>query len=475
MAKNSSAIVSDDCQHVAIPRQRGFRWTVLYDGVEGPTHPAVHSLTFSQSGGRFAYVANKGLNQDVLVLDGKEGPIQNIAPNSLKFSPNGLRYAYMIGVSNSTGESSLMFDVDEKGALPAGSNVTGKKRMRYGGSTRVVVDGKESRDYYSAATRNILFSPDSRHVAYHASASQRPTLLDLSVVVRDGVESKPYVAILNGTPVFSPDSQHLAFAGERDGKWMVVRDGKESEPYDGIDDSSLVFSPDSLRLAYRAKRGDRWFAVVDGKEIRPAEDGVSSGWVVFSPDNQRMAVGVFRVNKQNWLIDGKFDPTFDSVAKLTFSPNNQRFTYPGARGNQWYAVTDGVESRGYEMIINSPGTPFSPDSRHVAYLTKRDGKFRLLLDGKEGSEYDYVDRSLAFSPDSRHVAFLAGRGPVVAPGDQGKDVVVVVDERETKPYVGIFPCVAFVGSSTVRVIAVRMNFETANYELVRVEVSVPEP
>ena len=474
MAKNSAAVLSSDCQHVAIPCQRGLRWTVLHDGAEGPSYQGVHSLTFSPVGARLAYVGKKGLNQDVLVLDGKEGLVQHsIAPNSLKFSPDGLRYAYAIGVSNSLGDNPPLFEVDEKGASPAGPNVTAKKRMRYGGATRVVVDGKESRDYFSVATRKILFSPDSRHVAYHASASERPTMPDLSVVVRDGVESKPYVQILEGTPVFSPDSQHLAFAGKRDGKWVLVLDGKESEAYDGIDDSFFAFSPDSRHLVSRARHGDRWFALVDGKELKLTEDG-ASGWVVFSPNSQRMAVVLFRGDKQNWLIDGKFDPTFDSVAKLTFSPNNQRFTYPGARGNQWYAVTDGVESRGYEMIINSPGTPFSPDSHHVAYLTKRDAKFRLLLDGKEGSEYDHVEPFLAFSPDSRHVAFLAGRGRVVSPGDQGEQVVVVVNGRETKPYVGIFPCVAFVGSGTVRVIAVRMNHETADYELVRVEVAVPE-
>jgi hypothetical protein len=473
MAKNSAAVLSSDCQHIAIPCQHGLRWTVLLDGMEGPSYQGVHSLTFSPAGARLAYVGNKGLNQDVLVLDGKEGPVQNIAPNSLKFSPDGLRYAYAIGVSNSTGENSLLFDVDEKGASPAGSNGAGKKRMRYGGATRVVVDGKESRDYFAVATREILFSPDSRHVAYHASAPERPTMANPSVIVHDGVESAPYEKILKGTPVFSPDSQHLAFAAERDGQWRVVLDGKEGETYDGIDDSFFAFSADSRHLVSRARRGDRWFALVDGKELRLTEDG-ASGWVAFSPDSRRMAVVAFRGDRQNWLIDGKLDPAFDRVSKLTFSPNNQRFSYSGERSNQWHVVIDGVESRGYEMIIDSPGTPSSPDSRHVAYLTKRDGKFRLLLDGREGSEYDYVDRLLAFSPDSRHVAFLAGRGRVVSPGDQGEQVVVVVDGRETKPYVGIFPGLAFVGNSTVRVIAVRMNFETGNYELVRIEVSVPE-
>lgn len=473
-AQYSAAVLSSDCQHIAMPCQRGLQSTVLYDGVEGSSYRGVHSLTFSPTGARLAYVGKKGLNEDVLVLDGKEGPVQNIAPDSLKFSPDGLRYAYVMGRSNAPGDTSAMFDVDEKGAAPAGPNVAGKKRMLYAGTTRVVVDGKESRDYFAAATREILFSPDGKHVAYHASASQSPGITDLSVVTRDGVDSSPYTRILKGTPVFSPDSQHLAFAGERNGKWMVVLDGKEGEPYDGIEGSSLVFSPDSRHLVYRATLGDRSFAVVDGKELRVADDGASGG-VVFSPDSQRMAVIVLRGDKQSWFIDGKPGPTFDRVSgELEFSPDSRHFLYAGSRSNQWYAVVDGVESRGYELINHSPGSPFSPDSRHVAYLAKRDGKFRLVFDGKEGSEYDHVERFVAFTADSRHVAFLAGRGRVVSPGDQGEEVVVVVDGRETKPFAGIFPGLAFVGNSSVRVIALRMNLETANFELVRVEVLVPE-
>lgn len=472
-AKNAAAVLSDDCQHVAIPCQRGLRWTILHDGVEGQTYQSVNSMMFSRSSGRLAYVARKGLNEDVLVLGGKEILVRHgIAPDSVKFSPDGLRYAYVIGISNSLGGGSPMYDVDEKGASLAGSGATGKKRMLWGGPSRVVVDGKESRDYLSVATRKIMFSPDGKHVAYHASAFQRPTTPDLGVVVRDGVESNPYQGILEGTPVFSPDSQHLAFAGERDGKWFAVHDGKEGEPYDGIFTDSLKFTPDSQRLVYRARRGDRWYLVVGGKETRPV-DNDEFGDPIYRPDSQRMAIATGSDSRSHWIIDGKPEQMYDGVSDLSFSPDSNRFTYMGKRGNRWHIVTDGAESRAYDRFVKSP-VCFSPDSRHVAYLTERDGKFRLVLDGKEGSEYDWVGNCLAFSSDSRHVAFLAGRGRVVSPDDQGEKVVVVVDGRESGPYVGIFPGLAFAGSSAVRVIAVRMNYETANYELVRVEVSVPE-
>ena len=112
-----------------------------------------------------------------------------IPTNSLKFSPDGLRYAYVIGISNSNPELKIPYDVDEHGASAVRPNSTGGRRMVWGGPARVVLDGKESRDYYSLATRKLLFSPDGKQLAYHASLSAVPTLEDLDVVVRNGIES----------------------------------------------------------------------------------------------------------------------------------------------------------------------------------------------------------------------------------------------------------------------------------------------
>src|SRR5215475_1622507 len=54
-----AALVSADCQHVAFPSQHGPRWSVYFDGQEGEHYRRVHSLTFSASGARFAYVGEK--------------------------------------------------------------------------------------------------------------------------------------------------------------------------------------------------------------------------------------------------------------------------------------------------------------------------------------------------------------------------------------------------------------------------------
>jgi len=52
----------------------------------------------------------------------------------------------------------------------------------------------------------------------------------------------------------------------------------------------------------------------------------------------------------------------------------------------------------------------SPDSNHFAYAAERGGKWFVVLDGKEGKEYDFFLRGIKLvfdSPNSLHT--LAGR------------------------------------------------------------------
>ena len=50
----------------------------------------------------------------------------------------------------------------------------------------------------------------------------------------------------------------------------------------------------------------------------------------------------------------------------------------------------------------------SPDGKRVAYGAQKGEKWRVVVDGQEGSEYDrIVEGGLIFSPDSKRVAYLA--------------------------------------------------------------------
>jgi hypothetical protein len=68
--------------------------------------------------------------------------------------------------------------------------------------------------------------------------------------------------------VFSPDSRHLAYcANDSVDHWFTVLDGVRGTVYD--DARRLVFSPDSRHSAFAAGRGYLALVVVDG---RPGPD-----------------------------------------------------------------------------------------------------------------------------------------------------------------------------------------------------------
>jgi Tol biopolymer transport system component len=121
---------------------------------------------------------------------------------------------------------------------------------------------------------------------------------------------------------------------------------------------------------------------------------------------------------------------FSAWAPKSFkvSPDGTRLAYGAKAGNKWFVVVDGKEGKQYNIIME--GTPlFSPDSKRVAYDAQLDNKRCVIMDGKEEKQYDGIGAgSLVFSPDSKRLAYVAGvRNKWLA----------VVDGKEGKQYDGI--------------------------------------
>jgi hypothetical protein len=78
----------------------------------------------------------------------------------------------------------------------------------------------------------------------------------------DGKEEKQYDVIVN-PPIFSPDSKRVAYSATAGNKSFVVVDGKEGRGYDGIvvaGGGRIIFdSADSLH--YLARKGDEIYLV----------------------------------------------------------------------------------------------------------------------------------------------------------------------------------------------------------------------
>jgi len=216
----------------------------------------------------------------------------------------------------------------------------------------IVLDGKEGKIYDQVSGK--AFSPNGNHFAYEAynRTNRSRGSMGMHFVVLDGKESKLYDSVF---PMqFSPDSQHFAHLARKGSTAVLVRDGVETK-YGNL--SLGPFSPDSQHLATVARFGTNWLVLIDGKKLEP----------------------------QTHLLGGEMG--FSPVHDLTFSPDSRHLVYI-SRGveTNWCVVLDGAVLKSYERIAVSPS--FTPESRKLAYVIKRDEKEIPILSGHEGSTYD---------------------------------------------------------------------------------------
>ena len=289
------------------------------------------------------------------------------------------------------------------------------------GRAVAAVDGRPVSDEYDRI-KNIVFNTEGTRVAYAA--------LDggLWRVVADG-RPGPACDDVSG-PVFSPDGRRLAYTARLDDRWLVVVDETVTTPkgYGTID--FLTFSPDGRRLAYAAGEGASHFMVTAG---RPGRRYRTVGVPVFSPDGVRLAyTAVDDRRRQRVVVDGREGRTYDEVYQPVFSRDGRRLVYGVRRGERRFLVVNGRERPDYPLIISPDGTPgvylFGPQDDRLAFVTEKDGKRAVVVEGKAGPGYDGIagdGASIALSSDGRGWAYASRRG---------EKWVVVVNGEESPVY-----------------------------------------
>jgi Tol biopolymer transport system component len=437
--KDSMAISPDNrhLAYLAVEKKflGGVKWFVVLDGKEQKRYDyiGIKSLVFSPDSRRTAYVALSG---KINMPGVREGSKQFFMRKSDIFSSDAEMFVVVDGE-------------DEKHYNEVGSTITGKA---------------SDLTFFIAAPP--VFSPDSKHLAYVAQEKGTGGLF----VVVDDKKGKHYEWIGNlvqssalqvGNPIFSPDSQHVAYVAQKAKKVFVVQDGNEGKQYDDI--ILLTFSPNGKHLAYAAKRGDKWLVVMDDKEDKEHDE---LGLLTFSPDSKHLAYRAQKDKKMVVVLDGEEEKLYDAVTNPLFSTDSKHLSYVAQEGKNFLMVVDKKEGKKYDAISFSPHSLFSPDSNHVAYGAQigkeqfvvldenenekhydrvddfvfspdgkrfayaavKDGKWFVVVDGKEEKKYDEV-ASLIFSPDSKRFAYAAFRD---------KKQFVVVNGVEGKQYDGIF-------------------------------------
>lgn len=395
-AVENSRVISPDARHLAyvVKHQNGM--AVVLDGREGQLYDEVpayalnmygqqRNIKFSDDGAHFAYAARNG-QKSFLVVDGVKGSREydRIDPGNFFFSPNRKRMAFV---------------------------------ARQSGKWIVVVDGVESKPYDYLGTWPLHFTPDSRHISFTASLRDK-----YDVLVLDGKEIDTAQFLLYPM-VFSPDGKHWAYRTSYETATAVI-DGKRGKACERV--GPIIFSPDSLHSLYSAKNANGACMVLDGVEQKhcPAigtgdddydfdandqpvytvllarhkeilvtgkQESKPYDLILTAPScsthGEHITFLAVRDKKRMIVHDGQEGEAFDEIDGSAVSSDGQRLLYSGVRENKRYLVTNGNR-----MLLPDGITPscmaLGPDADHYAYCFPRDGKWHVVVDGKETASYD---------------------------------------------------------------------------------------
>ncbi len=241
IGEDPDILFSPDSKRVAYRARKGVKECVVMDGQVGPEYDHVGPPRFSSDSKQSVYFAQK-YYYDILVINGRPTPEGLIWTSESTFSPDGKRLAF---AANSAG-----------------------------GLATVMIDGQAGQGFDSVDALTLVFSPDSKRIAYIASLEEK------KFVVVDGQIHKPDVILdrhtgLGEILLFSPDGRRLAYTGRlskmgKVGEGVVIVDDKAGPEFDSIEEGSLVFSGDGKHLAYAIRRVKKpgfyeYHVVVDGQ------------------------------------------------------------------------------------------------------------------------------------------------------------------------------------------------------------------
>lgn len=362
----TTVIFSPDSKRVAYLALNGNQTAVVADGEENLYHAAGVPI-FSPDSKHLAYAIDEegGFDSSYIILDGQELKPEG---KSFVFSPDSNRWAYS---SHNLYAGSPVYTVLNNKTLELGNNgaIYGlyfspdSQRFAFdmlNGSSfyslhRIVVDEVYGKEYREVG--KVVFSPDSRHVAYWARSRE-----DGYFVVLDGIEGQKNYSDVR-EPIFSQDSTHTAYAALKDDGWHVVLDGNEGSNYSAV--RSLTFSPDSKHLAYTARATrdgkDMQFVVVDGKEMEQYlhdrhHQGILYG-PVFSPDGKLVYAANDGGKAQFIVVDGtrKLNPwsRFSGSTLVFDSPDS--FHYLGTNETGSFLVKVNIVEKPEEEACSWSG------------------------------------------------------------------------------------------------------------------------
>ena len=114
-------------------------------------------------------------------------------------------------------------------------------------------------------------------------------------------------------------------------------------------------------------------------------------------------------------------------ATITYSPDSRHLAYAVKKNGRASVVLDGKAGRPFDGI---GAVVFSPGGARVAYAAQRKLRWCVVADGIPGADYDWIAAAPGFSPNERRLVYVAERFTGIA----GREQFVVLDGMEGKPF-----------------------------------------
>jgi WD40 repeat protein len=259
---------------------------------------------------------------------------------------------------------------------------------------------------FSAATPDIVFSPDGQHVAYLAQISQGQPDAGRWVFVIDDKKTQPFDSRFS-TVLFSADSRKFGYSAIRDGRTRIIIDANSVADLTGKV-ISVAFSSDLNHYAYVVTDHDKNIAVIDGNAV--GVDNIRE--ILLSSDGVHYLAIASNHGREYVIQDGnRLKGDFEKVTKLNFSPNSKSVAYSAEDQGQTIVVFDDKTVRVEAGFGINPAWSllFSDDSTRLMYAAwSKDlrhgfvGVMDKLYTCKYGESFGSA-ASLAMSPDNQYL------------------------------------------------------------------------
>jgi TolB protein len=223
---------------------------------------------------------------------------------------------------------------------------------------------------------------------------------------------------LNVAPVWSPDGQALAYTSYRMGQFSVFQDIIVSLLYKGVRQTPLngdpnkqnylpAWSPDGSKMAFTSNRdGNPEIYVVnrDGSGLRRLTNhSAIDSTPTWNPAGTQIAWTSDRTgNPQIWFMNadgtGQRKLTSESWCdRPTWSPEPfNEIAYASRTGAGFdikiYSFGKGENTRVTDGIGTNESPAFSPNGRHIAFTSTRNGKQQIFTIARDGNDLRQITR-----------------------------------------------------------------------------------